>query len=65
MGFPLFQIQDQLEMTDIKAKEMAFNKIIPELNCQYIAAILYSSTDKLFDKNIILQLSQNDKLFKV
>lgn len=64
LGFPLFQIQDQLEMTDIKAKEMAFNKILPGLNCQYIAAILYSSTDKLFDKDIILQLSQNDKLFK-
>lgn len=65
LGFPLFQIQDQLEMTDIKAKETAFNQIIPKLDCQYIIATLYSSTDNLFDDNIILRLSQQDKLFKI
>lgn len=70
ISYPRFQIQDRLEMTDIKPKSIAFNDIIPKSNCQYIIATLNSSIAEgmgkdFLDKNTILKLSQTDKLFKI
>ena len=59
-------MHDQIENVDGRQIVTILDKLVPEINCQYIAPIL---KDKIPDginiqRDAIIELSQEEKLFK-
>ena len=66
---PHFILHDQLGSIHGNQLKNLFNKIVPNINCQYIVAVLRDKITELNESDIskyqILKLSQEKKLFKI
>jgi hypothetical protein len=68
MGVPHlnFVLHDQIENVDGRQIETILEKLVPTINCQYIAPILRDKvpTEIELEKYTIIELSKDEKLFK-
>ena len=68
-NFPHFLAHDKVELIDINKLEILFD-ISNNINGQFIVPIIYDKIEQSYSKykengNIILELSENEKLFKI
>ena len=62
-----FIMHDQIENVDDRQIVTILEKLVPSINCQYIAPILKDKIPAVIDlkKYTVIELSQSEKLFKV
>lgn len=68
LNFPHFVAHDKVELIDIQKLEALFD-ISNTINGQFIVPVIYDKIETIYDKykedNIILELSDNNKFFKI